>query len=183
MGKALKRKGDKNMKKMRKIFAVLLTLAMVLGMGMTSFAAGQITDSYKNSITVTNLAQGVKTNVSLVNIIYLNDNNGNQEWTVVDWAKNYIEVDKTTGNYKIKSDQKNALKDAAKTQTPFAAYTGDTAIEGTSCTFNEVPIGAYVVVANDTAGVYGLMVTNTYDRDGKVYMASKAANVSAKLEQ
>lgn len=171
------------MKKMRKIFAVLLTLAMVLGMSMTSFAAGQITDSYKNSITVTNLAQGVKTNVSLVNIIYLNDNNGNQEWTVVDWAKNYIEVDKTTGNYKIKSDQKNALKDAAKTQTPFAAYTGDTAIEGTNCTFNEVPIGAYVVVADDTAGVYGLMVTNTYDRDGKVYMASKAANVSAKLEQ
>ena len=43
MGKALKRKGDKNMKKMRKIFAVLLTLAMVLGMSMTSFAAGQIT--------------------------------------------------------------------------------------------------------------------------------------------
>ena len=40
MGKALKRKGDKNMKKMRKIFAVLLTLAMVLGMSMTSFAAG-----------------------------------------------------------------------------------------------------------------------------------------------
>ena len=94
------------MKKMRKIFAVLLTLAMVLGMSMTTFAAGQITDSYKNSITVTNLAQGVKTNVSLVNIIYLNDNNGNQEWTVVDWAKNYIEVDTTTGNYKIKSDQK-----------------------------------------------------------------------------
>ena len=39
MGKALKRKGDKNMKTMRKIFAVLLTLAMVLGMSMTSFAA------------------------------------------------------------------------------------------------------------------------------------------------
>ena len=39
MGKTLKRKGDKNMKKMRKIFAVLLTLAMVLGMSMTSFAA------------------------------------------------------------------------------------------------------------------------------------------------
>ena len=38
MGKALKRKGDKNMKKMRKIFAVLLSLAMVLGMSITSFA-------------------------------------------------------------------------------------------------------------------------------------------------
>ncbi len=29
------------MKKMRKIFAVLLTLAMVLGMSMTSFAADE----------------------------------------------------------------------------------------------------------------------------------------------
>ena len=151
------------MKKMRKIFAVLLTLAMVLGMSMTSFAA-QITDRYQNSITVTNLAEGVKTDVSLVNIIYLNDNNGNQEWKVVDWAKDYIEVDTATGNYRIKSDQKDALREAAKKQNAYAAYTGDDAIEGTSCTFSNVPIGAYVVVADDTAGVYGLMVTNTYDR-------------------
>lgn len=43
-----------------------------------------------------------------------------------------------------------------------AAYTGDTAIEGTSCTFNEVPIGAYVVVADDTAGVYGLRVPGAW---------------------
>lgn len=104
------------MKKMRKIFAVLLTLAMVLGMSMTSFAA-QITDRYQNSITVTNLAEGVKTDVSLVNIIYLNDNNGNQEWKVVDWAKDYIEVDTATGNYRIKSDQKDALREAAKNKT------------------------------------------------------------------
>ena len=170
------------MKKMRKIFAVLLTLAMVLGMSMTSFAA-QITDRYQNSITVTNLAEGVKTDVSLVNIIYLNDNNGNQEWKVVDWAKDYIEVDTATGNYTIKSGQERALRDAAKNKTPYAAYTGANAIEETSCTFDNVPIGAYVVVADDTAGVYGLMVTNTYDRDGKVYMASKAADVTAKLEK
>lgn len=169
------------MKKMRKIFAVLLTLAMVLGMSMTTFAA-QITENYKNTITVNNLAEGVATDVSLVNIIYLNDNNGNQEWTIVNWAKDYIEVDTATGNYTIKSGQEKNLRDAAKNQTPYAAYTGTNAIEGTSCTFNNVPIGAYVVVADDTAGVYGLMVTNTYDRDNSVYMASKAANVTAKLE-
>ena len=52
------------MKKMKKLFAVLLTLAMVLGMSMTSFAA-QITDSYKNSITVTNLAQRCKNKCKL----------------------------------------------------------------------------------------------------------------------
>lgn len=171
------------MKKMRKIFAVLLTLAMVLGMSMTTFAA-QITENYKNTITVNNLAEGVATNVSLANIIYLNDNNGNQEWTVVDWANAYIEVDTATGNYKIKKGQETALRDAAKNHTTSEfSYTGENAVTRTSCTFNNVPIGAYVVVADDTAGVYGLMVTNTYDRDGNVYMASQAANVTAKLEK
>ena len=171
------------MKKMRKIFAVLLTLAMVLGMSMTTFAA-QITENYKNTITVNNLAEGVATNVSLANIIYLNDNNGNQEWTVVDWANAYIEVDTATGNYKIKKGQETALRDAAKNHTTSEfSYTGENAVTGTSCTFNNVPIGAYVVVADDTAGVYGLMVTNTYDRDGNVYMASQAANVTAKLKK
>lgn len=169
------------MKKMRKIFAVLLTLAMVLAMSIPTFAA-QITDEYKNSITVSNLAEGVKTNVKLVNIIYLEDNNGNQEWKIVDWAKNYIEVDETNGNYKIKDDMHTALLDAAKNANAYAAYTGDDAVEGTSCTFNDVPIGAYVVTADDAAGTYGLMVTNTYDKDGQVYMASKAANVTAKME-
>ena len=171
------------MKKMRKIFAVLLTLAMVLGMSMTTFAA-KITENYKNTITVNNLAEGVATNVSLANIIYLNDNNGNQEWTVVDWANAYIEVDTATGNYKIKKGQETALRDAAKNHTTSEfSYTGENAVTGTSCTFDNVPIGAYVVVADDTAGVYGLMVTNTYDRDGNVYMASQAANVTAKLEK
>ena len=169
------------MKKMRKIFAVLLTLAMVLTMSMTAFA-GQIKDEYKNSITVSNLAEGVKTNVKLVNIIYLNDNNGNQEWKIVDWATNYIEVDTTNGNYKIKDGMHTALLDAAKSANAYAAYTGDNAVEGTSCTFDNVPIGAYVVTADDAAGTYGLMVTNTYDKDGQVYMASKAANVTAKME-
>lgn len=171
------------MKKMRKIFAVLLTLAMVLGMSMTTFAA-KITENYKNTITVNNLAEGVATNVSLANIIYLNDNNGNQEWTVVDWANAYIEVDPATGNYKIKKGQETALRDAAKNHTTSEfSYTGENAVTGTRCTFDNVPIGAYVVVADDTAGVYGLMVTNTYDRDGNVYMASQAANVTAKLEK
>ena len=41
------------MKKFKKIFAVLLTLAMVLGMSMTSFAA-QVTDKYTNNIKVSN---------------------------------------------------------------------------------------------------------------------------------
>ena len=40
MGKPPKRKGENEMKKMKKILAVILSLAMVLGMSITSFAAG-----------------------------------------------------------------------------------------------------------------------------------------------
>lgn len=103
------------------------------------------------------------------------------EWKVVDWAKDYIEVDTATGNYRIKSDQKDALREAAKKQNAYAAYTGGRALLKEQVVHLViVPIGAYVVVADDTAGVYGLMVTNTYDRDDNVYMASQTANVIAK---
>ena len=47
------------MKKMRKIFAVLLTLAMVLAMSIPTFAA-EVTEpvtSYSSKITVTGLSQ------------------------------------------------------------------------------------------------------------------------------
>lgn len=54
-------KRRQNMKKMRKIFAVLLTLAMVLGMSMTSFAANATT------ITVNNLdAKATLTSVQII---------------------------------------------------------------------------------------------------------------------
>ena len=47
------------MKKMRKIFAVLLTLAMVLGMSMTSFAAENTpSDADTATITVTGIEDG-----------------------------------------------------------------------------------------------------------------------------
>lgn len=50
------------MKKMRKIFAVLLTLAMVLGMSMTSFAATKNTAT----ITVTNAAKATLTYAQVI---------------------------------------------------------------------------------------------------------------------
>ena len=50
------------MKKMRKIFAVLLTLAMVLGMSMTSFAATKNTAT----ITVTNAAKAALTYAQVI---------------------------------------------------------------------------------------------------------------------
>ena len=168
------------MKKFKKIFAVLLTLAMVLGMSMTTFAApAKVTDQYANKINVANLAQDVSTEVRVFNIIYLErDDTGNEKWVVVDWAKRYVQEDSATGKFVI--TDKAGLKKAvdAKTQTEADAFK---TTKETSCECTNLPIGAYVVWANDTAGTYGLMVANTYDKD-ETYMASKAADVVAKVE-
>ena len=89
------------MKKLKKLFAVMLSLIMVLAMGITSFAA-KVTDEYTDKITITNLAADVKTTLNVYNIIYLNqDDAGNQTWKVVDWAKDYISEDTATGKFTI----------------------------------------------------------------------------------
>lgn len=116
----------------------------------------------------------------MYNIIYLDvDNAGNQTWKVVDWAKDYIEEDTTNGEFKIKDNKSEDLKNAADART--ADYT---AIESeTSHEFTNLPIGAYVIRAFDTKGTYSLMVANTYDKAGDTYMASKSANVVAKMSE
>lgn len=57
------------MKKMKKLFAMLLTLAMVFGMSMTSFAAPESTAK----ITVKNLTKNDKTTLKLYQVVKFND--------------------------------------------------------------------------------------------------------------
>ena len=169
------------MKKMKKFLAVILSLAMVLGMSMTAFA-GRVTDRYNDQkINVTNLAQGVDTTVTLLNFIYLDeDATGNQSWKVVDWAKNYVSVNQD-GTYTI--TDKEALRTAALTAAgdPANYDAGNQkVVAGTETSFENVPVGAYVITATDSKGVYGLMVANTY-KDDSTYMATKVADVAAKM--
>lgn len=165
------------MKKMRKIFAVLLTLAMVLAMSIPTFAA-KVENKYTDKITVTNLAADVETTLNVYNIIYLDeDNAGNQTWKVVDWAKSYINEDTTNGEFIITNE--DGLKDAADKQAADKTVKEN----GTSHDFTDLPIGAYVIRAFDAKGTYGLMVANTYD-ENETYMASKTADqVVAKIEK
>lgn len=164
------------MKKLKKLFAVMLSLIMVLAMGITSFAA-KVTNEYADKITITNLAADVETTLNVYNIIYLDqDNAGNQTWKVVGWAKDYISEDTTNGKFTI--TDADSLKKAADAQSS-ADYTATET--GTSHEFTGLPIGAYVIRAFDTKGTYDLMVANTYDKDGQTYMASKSADVTAKM--
>lgn len=163
------------MKKIKRMLALLVAMVMVMGMTVTA-SAGKVEDEYQADITVTNLAENVKTTLRLYNVIYLErDETGNETWSVVSWAKSFIQLDAKEGAYKITDPE--GLKAAAEQQTEDQKVE----TEETSYTFTKLAIGAYVVLAADAAGTYGLMVTNTYDEDG-VYMAAKPANVVAKIE-
>ena len=63
------------MKKMRKIFAVLLTLAMVLAMSIPTFAA-EVTEpvtSYSSKITVTGLSSQIQLDLHWVGNLVMGD--------------------------------------------------------------------------------------------------------------
>ena len=164
----------------KKIGALLVAAVMVLSMCTVVFAA-KVTNQYADKITVTNLAADVATTLNVYNIIYLDvDDAGNQTWKVVDWAKDYIEEDATNGEFKIKDNKSEDLKNAADAQTQADYAATET---GTSHEFTNLPIGAYVIRAFDTKGTYGLMVANTYDKNGNTYMANKSADVVAKMSE
>ena len=166
-----------NMKKIKKILAALLTLVMVLGMSMTTFAVEQTTPT--SDIKVSNLAEGVATDLELHKIIYLDKTIENgvetQSWKLFDWVQGVI-INSQSGEVAITDAE--ALKAAAEAHT---ADEIENDVTGTTYTFENVSIGGYVVLASDVAGTYGLMVANTYDSDAK-YLKAKDAEVIAKWE-
>lgn len=175
--KMQRKKGANLMKNLfKKIGALLVAAVMVLSM-CTAVFADKVEGEYKANITVTNLAADVETTLNVYNIIYLDVENGNQTWKVVDWAKKYVSEDSKSGAFTIIDS--DGLKNAADKQE----NVDFTAIESeTSHTFENLPIGAYVIRAFDSKGTYSLMVANTY-KDNDIYMASEPASVVAKMEK
>ena len=160
---------------MRKIFAVLLTLAMVLAMSMTAFAA-EVTEpvtSYSSKITVTGLSSQEEETVSLYAAITLNvDKN---EWIVADWAKKYIKLSENGKKYEI-TDAAALAKAVSAQVPPFQQkhVVGETQVE-----FPDVPVGAYVVTASGVKITYSPMVAETY-KDSETYMQAKDVTLVAK---
>lgn len=155
--------------------AVLLTLAMVLAMSMTAFAA-EVTEpvtSYSSKITVTGLSSQEEETVSLYAAITLNvDKN---EWIVADWAKKYIKLSENGKKYEI-TDAAALAKAVSAQVPPFQQkhVVGETQVE-----FPDVPVGAYVVTASGVKITYSPMVAETY-KDSETYMQAKDVTLVAK---
>ena len=169
MGKALKRKGDKNMKKMRKIFAVLLSLAMVLGMSITSFAIdiGTKADD-KASLTVNGLVPGETTEVSVYKVVGWDA--ANSSWKL---ETNVESTDVILSNKPVTINWQNFVdKRASLTRVATANVTDGTV------TFHGLEIGAYYVYAGSEKTSYNPMGEAVYEygSDGLMKPADKTIN-------
>ncbi|MEI3520583.1 MAG: hypothetical protein V8Q40_05650 [Anaerosacchariphilus sp.] len=149
------------MKKYRKIWAVLLTLAMVLGMSMTTMAAAPT-----SKIEVKGLSAQEEETVNLYAAITLNE--AENAWVVADWAQPYVTLD-TANNKYIVTDW--AGLSAAAAGTPIQQQH---AVGVTNVTFNNVPVGAYVITASGNKINYAPMVAETYDNTAETLQAKNA---------
>lgn len=153
------------MKKMKKLFAVLLTLAMILGMSMTTFAAET------SQIKVTGLSSQEDETVNLYPAITWDE--ANSKWNVATWASDYIQL--VDDKYEITNAEGLT---AAVTGTP---HTQTHSAGSTEVTFDGIPVGAYVITASGNKISYAPMVAETYNKDA-TYMEAKNVEVVAKTD-
>ena len=155
------------MKKMRKIFAVLLTLAMVLGMSMTSFAAEVGTEAAGTaSLTVNGLVPGEDTEVSVYKVVKWNA--AGSSWEL---GTGVTDADVTLANDPVTIKWENF---AAKRPSLEKVASAENVTDGT-VTFHGLDIGAYYVYAQSEKTTYNPMGEAVYEYgdDGLMKPADK----------
>ena len=163
------------MSKMKRILSVIMAMVMVLAMSVPTFAATTSVTGIKSSITVNGLSDKATTTLNLYELatLQLNDETNEYSWKLADWVpENAVILNTNTNKYEIR-DMK-ALKAAVASATAKATVEE----EGTSHTFADVEIGAYVITADDEGAEYNLMVANTYDYEGSPAEATGGAPVA-----
>lgn len=166
------------MKKMRKIFAVLLTLAMVLAMSIPTFAAKD-----GATLEVKGLATYAKQIVNIYEIYRLDANDNG--WVAAAWTKGTNVTPETLNT----EGMILALKDAAQ-KTNATDTKESTKIEdgkyASNVKFENLQAGAYLVIVTDSTNKteYSTMVAKTYTYDENNNLISPLdASVVAKADK
>lgn len=166
------------MKKMKKILAVILSLAMVLGMSITAFAA-----KTGATLEVKGLATYAAQNVKIYEIYRLDDNDNG--WKAATWTKDTGVTPETLNDADVIKNLKNAAKNAAVTDEKDSTVIS-TGKFNSSVKFENLQAGAYLVIVTDPTNKteYSTMVAKTYqyDEDNNL-IAPLNASVVAKAEK
>lgn len=165
------------MKKMKKILAVILSLAMVLGMSITAFAA-----KTGATLEVKGLATYAEQKVDIYEIYRLDANDNG--WVAADWTKDTGVTPETLNTEAVISKLKTeALKTTATaTKNSKEISTGKYA---SNVNFTDLQAGAYLVIVTDPTNKteYSTMVAKTYQYDASNNLiAPSNASVVAKAK-
>lgn len=159
------------MKKIKKVLALLVAMVMVMGMTMTTMAAGKMT----SNITVKGLTEGANTKLDAYQAVSYDVEQN--IWVVAAWADDYIKLNDEKTAYEITDAVE--LGKAAESQEP--TYTGTTTAQ--EYTFKSAEIGAYVILASDDKEtVYTTMVAETY-KDNAEYIEAEDKTIFAKADK
>lgn len=156
------------MKRMKKLFAILMTMAMVMGLSITGFAAPvdvSNADLPKSKITVSGLSSGADTTVKIYQYAFLQYDSETNEysWRIAEWADDFVKLNAEKTAFEISRTAESELKAAAQTQ--IATDTKRAGVGVTSCEFTAMPIGGYIIIPSDADADYNpLFAVNTYDR-------------------
>ena len=166
------------MKKMRKIFAVLLTLAMVLAMSIPTFAAKD-----GATLEVKGLATYAKQIVNIYEIYKLDANDNG--WVAAAWTIGTNVTPETLNTEGMILALKNAAQKTNATATKESTKIADGKY-ASNVTFDGLQAGAYLVIVTDSANKteYSTMVAKTYKYDENNNLISPlAASVVAKADK
>ena len=156
------------MSKVKKVFAIILSMAMILGMSLTTFAA-----IGGASIQVRGLATTVKQKVDIYLIYSLCENDNS-------WEKSLWVPEGITETNLITETSLESLKEAALETDPDDTQETTTG----TVTFNNLQAGAYLVLATDEANktTYSTMVAVTYEYNAEGILVARKAPVVAKAD-
>lgn len=171
------------MSKIKKVFAIILSMAMILGMSLTTFAA--ISGA---KLTVKGLATNAKQEVKIYEIYRLDDNDN--LWVESDWAKKVEELTKesdlTNPNVLTALKEEIASSKVSASATKETEDADENGVYDSSVEFTDLQAGAYLVLITDSSNQteYSTMVAVTYkyDETSNLLVANTDTEVVAKAE-